>query len=170
MFPTSYISWKNKGSERDKSTNHEDSTNQIFGHGDNGKSNSADLTSVGLKQMLSSVSLRILRQLRRLMYSVDVATLISRLMSGLTWHLVSVTSAQTSSSLSSHCFTKAVSHCSAGTSAHTTGSYVDTSTQNSWPVEKEDEGGFNYFARNFSEPNEGMEAGDSIDRLAIEVM
>ena len=65
----------------------------------------------------------------------------------LTWHLVSVTSAQTSSSLSSHCFTKAVSHCSAGTSAHTTGSYVDTSTQNSWPVDKEDEGGFNNFAR-----------------------
>ena len=68
-------------------------------------------------------------------------------MCGLTWHLVSVTSAQTSSSLSSHCFTKAVSHCSAGTSAHTTGSYVDTSTQNSWPVDKEDEGGFNNFAR-----------------------
>ena len=39
--------------------NHEDSTNHIFGHVDNEKSNSADFTSVGLKHMLSSVSLRI---------------------------------------------------------------------------------------------------------------
>ena len=52
----------------------------------------------------------------------------------LTSHLVSVTSSQTFSFLSSHLLTKMVWHSSPSFSSQTTGSKVDTSTQNSCAI------------------------------------